>query len=219
MIPNGADLDIVKPAPRDNWVSQKHNLTDKFVVTYVGAHGRANHLIQLLDAAIILKEEDPQVLLMLVGDGMEKPMLKDKARQWGLDNVLFVDPVPKSVITDYLSASDVCTAVLKKVDTFKTVYPNKVFDYMAVARPVIIAIDGVARSLIQDAQAGIYTEPENANEFAQAVVKLKSDPALCEKYGRSGLRFVRKNFDRRVLADRYLDIIANKVITGQGSKC
>ena len=114
---------------------------------------------------------------------------------------------------DYIAASDVCTAVLKKVDTFKTVYPNKVFDYMSAARPVTIGIDGVARKLVEDADAGLYAEPENANEFAEIVLKLKNDPQLRKKFGQNGLRFVKHNYDRQALAGKYLDIIANKVIS------
>ena len=79
MIPNAADLDIITPGPRDNWVRDKHNLADKFVVTYVGAHGVANALVQLVRAARILKDRDPQVQIMLVGDGMEKPRLMQQA--------------------------------------------------------------------------------------------------------------------------------------------
>jgi len=211
MIPNGADLDVIKAGDSDSLVREKHNLRDKFVITYVGAHGRANCLIQLLEAAKLLKEHR-EIIIMLVGDGMEKPMLKEKSRQWKLDNVVFVDSVPKNVIVDYITASDVCTAVLKKVDTFKTVYPNKVFDYMSAAKPTIIGIDGVARKLVEDAGAGVYVEPENAAEFAQAVLELKDNPRLRRQYGESGLKFVRENFVRDALARKYLDILLNKVV-------
>jgi len=214
MIPNGADLDIIRPGGRDSWVREKHNLRDKFVVTYVGAHGKANCLIQLLEAAKLLKEH-PEIIIMLVGDGMEKPMLKEKARQWKLDNVVFVDSVPKVLIVDYIAASNVCTAVLKKVDTFKTVYPNKVFDYMSAYKPIIVAIDGVTRELIEDAKAGVYVEPENPQAFVEAVLKLKENRELCEIYGNNGLDFVRKNFDRHKLANKYMDILVNKVISGK----
>lgn len=210
-IPNGADLDIFKPGPINNWVRKKHNLGDSFVVTYVGAHGRANCLIQLLEAAKLFKEKDPDVRIMLVGDGMEKSMLKEKAREWNLSNVIFVDSVPKGVIVDYVAASNVCTAVLKKVETFKTVYPNKVFDYMSAKRPVILAIDGVARKLIEDANAGIYVEPENAEEFSDAVIKLKNDSSLIKMHAEDGYKFVVDNFDRSKLAGKYLKIIYDKV--------
>ena len=212
MIPNGADLDIFHPGQRDNWVREKHGLADKFVVTYVGAHGRANSLMQLIESAKILKDKDADVQIMLVGDGMEKAGLVAAAKAAKLENVTFVEPVSKAKIVDYVNASDACTAVLKKVDTFKTVYPNKVFDYMSAARPTIVGIDGVARKLVEDAKAGIYTEPENAEEFVAAVLKLKGDPELCKKYGKKGLSFVKKNFDRRVLADKYLGIITDQVV-------
>lgn len=211
MIPNGADLDIVTPGERNNWVREKHGLSDKFVVTYVGAHGIANHLLQVLETAKLLNDR-PDIVFMLVGDGMQKPMLKKKTAQWGLANVLFVDSVPKDTIVDYIAASDVCTAVLKKLDTFKTVYPNKLFDYMSAARPVIVAIDGVARKLIEDAKAGIYIEPENAKDFANAVLKLKKERQLCHKHGENGLSFVKQNFARDTLADNYMRIITNKVV-------
>lgn len=211
VIPNGADLDIFTPGERNNWVREKHGLGDKFVVTYVGAHGVANHLIQLLESARLLKD-NLDIVFMLVGDGMQKPMLKEKARQWQLEGVIFVDSVPKDTIVDYIRASNVCTAVLKKVDIFKTVYPNKVFDYMSAARPVIVAIDGAARKLIEDAGAGIYVEPENAEEFANAVLKLKDKPRLCNEYGENGLNFVKQKFARDILASRYMDILTSKVV-------
>lgn len=214
MIPNGADLDIIKPGPKDNWVRDGHGLGDKFIVTYIGAHGITNKLTQLIEAAGILKEKDPDVQVMLVGDGIRKPKLKEKAAELGLDNLTFVDSVPKSIIVDYIAAGDVCTAVLGKLELFKAVYPNKVFDYMAAAKPIIVAIDGVTRKLVEDANAGLYVEPESAKEFAEAVLKLKANPQLCNKYGENGLNFVKKNFDRQILAERYIDILQNKVSRG-----
>ena len=92
-------------------------------------------------------------------------------------------------------------------------YPNKVFDYMAAAKPIIIGIDGVARELIEDAGAGIYAEPENSEEFIKAIVTLKEASALCERYGQNGRSFVTKHFARDVLAKEYLDILPAKVVT------
>jgi glycosyltransferase involved in cell wall biosynthesis len=207
MIPNGADLDIIKPGPRDNWVRQKHNLNNKFVVTYVGAHGVANALMQLIEAAKILKRKDPQVQIVLVGDGMEKPRLLEAVKQFDLDNVTLIDPVPKSQISDYLSASDVCTAVLKKCDTFKTVYPNKVFDYMCAERPIIIGIDGVARKLVEDAKAGLYVEPEDPAAFVNAVETIKTDYENMKNLAVKAREFAVKNFSRISLSEKYLEII------------
>ncbi|GMU23984.1 MAG: glycosyltransferase WbuB [Phycisphaerae bacterium] len=213
-ITNAADLDIFRPGGRDNWVRQKHGLTGKFVVTYVGAHGVANHLVQLLEAARLLADR-PDIQLVLIGDGMQKPMLKQQAAQWGLSNVTFVDSVPKRAVVDYVVASDVCTAVLKRLDTFKTVYPNKVFDYMAAERPVILGIDGVARQLIERAGAGIFVPPEDAAAFAAAVRDLADDPERGRRYAESGLAFVRAHYSREKLANDYLGVLQRVVAAGE----
>lgn len=217
MIPNGADLDIVKPGTLENHVRDELGLQGKFIVAYLGGHGRANCLIQLIDAAEKLKAYD-DIRIMLIGDGMEKPMLKEEVQKRGIGNVVFVDWVSKEAVVDYINASNICTAVLKKIDTFKTVYPNKVFDYMSAKRPIILGIDGVARKLIEDAKAGIYVEPENAEEFANAVLRLKDDPELCRNFGEEGYKYVQQNFDRKILADKYIDIIKNKVLGNRKEK-
>lgn len=208
MIPNGADPDFFQPTDRNNHVREKLGLSDKFVVGYFGAHGRANHLNQLLDVAVSLKTQAPDVQLMFVGGGMEKDDLVDRAKRENLDNVTFVDPVPKSEVGDYVNATDVCTAVLLKNDTFKTVYPNKVFDYMCCERPIILGIDGVAKELVLNAQAGIFVEPENPQAFIDAVLKLKNDPALAETMAKSGRQFVLEKFTRENLAGKYLKIVS-----------
>jgi glycosyltransferase involved in cell wall biosynthesis len=206
MIPNGADLDLMWPGQLDNEVRARHGLSGKFVVTYVGAHGLANRVGQLLDAAEKLTDL-PDIVIMLVGDGMEKAMLIEQAKHRNLTNVLFVNSVSKSEISDYINASDVCTAVLLRNDAFKRVYPNKVFDYMCCERPIIIAIGGVARQLVESAQAGLYVEPENPEAFSQAVRQLRTQLDLRRQMGRNGRTFVEKYFDRGILAEKYLDVL------------
>lgn len=213
MIPNGADLDLLHPGPKENDVRRQFGLAGKFVVSYFGAHGRANRVGQILDAAEILKGSHPDVRFLLVGDGMEKPMLVADANRRGLDNVIFVDPVPKSQVDQYINASDICTAVLMKNDTFKTVYPNKVFDYMSCAKPVIVAIDGVARELISRSGAGLYAEPENVSAMCEAIVTINNAPVMAEEMGRSGRRYVIEKYDRKALAQRYLTVVSNLVAT------
>lgn len=211
MIPNGADLDIMRPGPKDNEVRRRLGLEGKFVVSYFGAHGCANRVGQLLDVAEDLQRSHPDVCIMLVGDGMEKPMLVDDAKRRGLDNVVFVDAVPKDQVSDYVNASDACTAVLMKNDTFKTVYPNKVFDYMSCKRPIIIAIDGVARKLVEDAGAGLYVEPENPGAFIDAVLALKGDRDRMAEMGESGYHYVRQHYSRKGMAEKYLAVLARLV--------
>jgi glycosyltransferase involved in cell wall biosynthesis len=201
-IPNGADLDIFQPGEKNNWVREKYNLKGKFVISYLGAHGVANHLDYILDVA---KEglDYKEIVFLFIGDGMERNRLLERAMKENITNVQFILSQPKSKISDFCNASDVCTAVLKKVETFKTVYPNKVFDYMSCAKPIIIGIDGLARQLVEESNSGYYVDPENIEEFKQTILKLYYDKKLCNELGENGYNYVKKHFSRESLAEKY----------------
>ncbi len=207
-IPNAADFSLSEELLQNfdvNSFRKEHDLQDRFVVTYVGAHGVANHLVQVLDTAELLK--DTNVLFLLIGDGMLKKELKEDAARRGLTNVRFIDSVPKKEVFKYILASEVGASVLKKVDTFKTVYSNKTFDYMSCKKPILMAIDGVSRQLVEDAKAGVYVEPENAEDFAQKIRFYLQNPEIVKQQGQNGYDYAKSNFDRNVLANKYLEAI------------
>jgi glycosyltransferase involved in cell wall biosynthesis len=137
---------------------------------------------------------------------MLKPRLIERAKKENLDNVIFLDPVPKEKISDYINAADVCTAILKKV--YNTTYPNKVFDYMSCAKPIILPIDGAVRELVvEKAGAGIFSEPENPEEFKKAILYFHNNRKEINKMGQKGYQFVKENFSREILAQKYLEIM------------
>src|SRR5690606_2595828 len=181
------------------------NLEGHFVITYVGAHGVANHLQQLIEAAKLLA--DTNVLFLFIGQGMEKQKLKDLAQASAVQNVRFIDPVPKAEVFKYILASEMGASVLKKVDTFKTVYSNKTFDYMSCKRPILMGIDGVSRALVEEAKAGSYVEPENKEAYNRIIRSYLHDPERLQQEGANGYAYARSNFDRNVLALRYLEHI------------
>lgn len=186
---------------------KEHDLEGKFVITYVGAHGVANHLEQVLDAGEALK--DTNVLFLLIGQGMEKERLKKMAAERKVTNVRFLDPVPKAEVFRYILASEMGASVLKRVDTFKTVYSNKTFDYMSCKKPILMAIDGVSRELLEDAGAGTYVEPENIDEYDRIIREYLANPARLATEGESGYAFAKENFDREILAKKYINHISN----------
>lgn len=210
MIPNAADFslseEILNNFNRDQF-RKENSLEGKFVITYVGAHGVANHLEQILDVGKLL--EDTNVLFLLIGQGMEKAKLMEKAKQMGVINVRFHDPVPKKEVFKFIIASDMGASVLKNVDTFKTVYSNKTFDYFSCKKPVLMGIDGVSRELVEKAKAGSYVEPENAEDYNRIIRMYMNDLERIEKEGENGYKFAKENFDRKVLAERYLNSISN----------
>lgn len=208
MIPNASDFSLSESLlnnfDREKFRSE-HGLTGKFVITYVGAHGVANHLQQVLEAGKVL--EDTNVLFLLIGQGMEKEKLKRLAGEMNVVNVRFIDSVPKAEVFKYILASEMGTSVLKRVDAFKTVYSNKTFDYMSCKTPILMAIDGVSRELVEVADAGTYVEPENISEYNRIIREYINNPERIKREGENGYQYARKNFDRTVLAEKYLNRI------------
>jgi glycosyltransferase involved in cell wall biosynthesis len=214
MIPNAADFslseELLQSFDRENF-RKKMDLDRKFVITYVGAHGVANHLQQILQAG--KKLEDTNLLFLLIGQGMEKENLKKMAIDLDVKNVRFIDAVPKKEVFKYILASEMGASVLKNVDAFKTVYSNKTFDYMSCKKPVLMAIDGVSRQLIQDAECGVYVEPENSEEYNRNIREYLHNPERLQREGNNGYNYAKINFDRIVLAEKYLKEI--KIKTGK----
>lgn len=203
-IPNAADFSLSEDLLQNfdtNDFRMQLGWDKKFVITYVGAHGVANHLDQVLDAAELLT--DTNVLFVLIGDGMSKKALIKNAQDRNLHNVLFLDPVQKREVFKYILASDMGASVLKKVDAFKTVYSNKTFDYMSCKKPILMAIDGVSRKLVEEADAGKYVEPENTNEYNRIIREYLNNPLLVQQHGLNGYNFAKNNFDRIALAKQY----------------
>jgi glycosyltransferase involved in cell wall biosynthesis len=208
LIPNAADFSLSEEIlktfdPID--FRKKNNLSDYFVITYVGAHGVANHLIQILDTAELLI--DTNVLFQLIGSGMQKQMLIDEAKKRNLSNIKFIDSVPKKEVFKYIIASDLGCSVLKRVDTFKTIYSNKTFDYMACKKPILLVIDGVSRELVEEADCGTFAEPERPEDIVAKIKMYLNNPQLIESQGKNGYEYAKLHFDREKLATKYLEYL------------
>jgi glycosyltransferase involved in cell wall biosynthesis len=215
IVPNGTDPLMFNPAlVDDRRFRETFGLEGKYVALYAGAHGMSNDLGILLEAAKILQFR-PEICIILVGDGKDKPALQSQAAGQGLQNVLFIAPIPKDEMPAVLAAADACIAILKPVEMYKTTYPNKVFDYMAAGKPVILAIDGVIRQVVEAANGGIAVQPGNPQALAQAILRLADDPSLARRMGEQGRAYVEAHFDRQDLAAQLMEIMLNMTLQRQ----
>ena len=205
LIPNGSDTTAFTPA---NTIQIRKELgwTDKFVLLYAGAHGMSNDLPVVLQAAKLIEKHD-DIKIAFIGDGKEKSNLITLAESLRLSNVEFLNPVPKNKIFEYLQASDICIAILKPIELYKTTYPNKVFDYMAAGKPIILAIDGVIREVVESADCGIFCEPGNPDAIANAVLEMHSNRNGLVKIGKRGKVYLEQNFNRMMIAKDFTDMI------------
>jgi glycosyltransferase involved in cell wall biosynthesis len=203
IIPNGTDTDMFSSQEDGRDIRRANKWEGKFIAIYAGAHGMSNDLSMLVAAASLLRDE-PDIVIVLVGDGKEKPALMKQVQEMSLENIQFLPPYTKQEMPGLLAAADTCIAVLKPVELYKTVYPNKVFDYMAAGKPVILAIDGVIREVVEEAQAGIFITPGNPDAMAEAIQRLALDPQARQAMGMRGRSYVERNFNREDLAAQLL---------------
>ena len=206
LVPNGADPAMFNPADTGETFRSLHHLTDKYVLLYAGAHGMSNDLGVLLDAAGLL-ENQPRIQVVLLGDGKEKANLQAQAAALDLNNVSFIASVPKEEMPGAMAAADACVAILKPIEAYKTTYPNKVFDYMGAGRPVVLAIDGVIRQVVEAAESGIFVQPGDPVALAEAVRRLAADPQRSREMGLNGRRYVETHFNRPLLAAKLAGIM------------
>jgi len=209
LVPNGADPQMFDPADSGLAFRSAHHLDHKFIVLYAGAHGLSNDLGVVLSAAKLLQDgrNNAEVVIILLGDGKEKPTLQEQAAGMSLGNVLFLPPVPKTEMPAALAAADACLAILKPLEEYKTTYPNKVFDYMAAGRPIVLAIDGVIRKVVEAAGCGIFALPGDPSALAEAIKNLASDPRRSRKMGLAGRKYLEEHFSRDQIAGKLLQVL------------
>ena len=209
VVENGVETDLFAPLPQPatNELRCELGVEGKFVVCYAGTMGMAHGLETLLDAASQLQQSNPDVQFLLIGEGAEKERIKALAESRGLVNVRFLDQQPRERMPAFISASDACLVLLRKNDVFKTVIPTKMLEFMSVARPVILAVEGQARQVLEEAGAGLAIEPENAGALAAAIIQLKTDRELGATLGRKGREYIVRHLSRAGTAEKYLAVL------------
>ena len=215
LVPNGADPRMFDPQADGSGFRKKHNLEGKFIALYAGAHGMSNDLGIVLQAAQRLQDH-PEIAIVLLGDGKEKPALMEQASEMRLSNLHFLPSIPKLQMPEALAAADACIAILKPIPLYATTYPNKVFDYMAAGRPVVLAIAGVICEVVQRVQAGIPVPPGDAEAMAQAILHLSQNRAEGKSMGQRGRSYIESNFDRAALANQLEKVMEETLSNRKG---
>jgi glycosyltransferase involved in cell wall biosynthesis len=214
-ISNGVDLDYWVPQACDTAFKKGLGLEDKFVVLYIGAHGISHALTRILECAGQLKEY-PEIQFVFVGDGAEKPTLIEYARRENLENVSFYKSVNKNQVSTFYALSDVCLVPLRDIPLFGAFIPSKIFEIMAMARPIIASLHGEAAEIINRSGGGIVVEPEDVAAIKKAILNLFENKKLRLDLGQNGHRFVRENYSRKMLADKYLSILEDAINSCKG---
>ena len=216
VVTNGVDLTRFHPVERDAALAQRFGLTGRFVAGYIGTHGMAHVLETVLEAAALMRAhpQGARVRFVLLGDGARKLALKATAARMGLDNVLFLDSVPKADMPRYWSLLDVAIIHLKKCDTFTKVIPSKLFECMGMGLPVLHGVAGESAQIVEREGVGLVLAPEDAQALCAGVLRLAQDPMLCQHLRARCLQAA-PHYDRTALARR-MWVVLKGVVGARG---
>jgi glycosyltransferase involved in cell wall biosynthesis len=196
-LPNGVDESIFSFKKQDNVRQQLQLAQDDFLIMYAGIIGLAQGLDVILDAAILLPAES-KIVYLLLGDGPEKSRLMQRVNDENITRVKFLELVSREVVPSYVDAVDVAVIPLKKMDLFLGAIPSKIFENLALAKPLLLSVDGEARRLfIDEGSAGLFIEPENSQMLAEKSLYLEANPDVVKTMGANGQSYVQKFFMRK----------------------
>jgi colanic acid biosynthesis glycosyl transferase WcaI len=205
VIPNWVDTDFLKPFSKDNPVSRKYGLHDKFVMMYSGTISISSNraLEKVLEAAAVLRE-DKNVVFVIVGEGLKGAELQKKADELGTDNVRFLPFQPYEDLPRLLASSDVLLVPLDKEKSQMSV-PSKLYNFLAAGRPVLglAPPDSEVAALIRGTRCGDVVSPDDVAGIREMVLRMKGDPNACRQMASNARRYVVDNFARKMITDRY----------------
>lgn len=208
VITNGVDLSRFAPRAKDAELTHQLRFDGKFVLGYVGTHGMAHGLGTVLHAADLVRSwpDGERFRFLLLGDGAEKQHLKALAADLHLDNVVFVDTVPKDQVVRYWSLLDVSIIHLRKTELFTSVIPSKLFECMGMGIPVLHGVGGESARIVNDEKVGSVFPSGDASALADSIRAANADPAALARM-RAACLDAAGRYDRRALALRMADVL------------
>ena len=200
IIRDSVDLDLIYPKESGDIFRQQNRLSrNDFVVLYSGSMGIKQGLVNVIEAARLLKEKAPHIKWVLVGDGELKPTIDSLVHQYRIEDEVRLLPLqPENAMADMFSAANLL--LLNQIRTVKdTVIPSKLLTYMAAGKPVLaaVSIDSQGAILLKEARGGIIVEPENPAELANAVYSCVQDSFTLLEMGQRNRVFSENHFDRK----------------------
>jgi len=203
VIENGVETDQFRACPPRRLPGTE----GRFVICYIGTMGIAHGLETLIASAERLQEVLPGAMFLLIGEGAEKERIEQLVSARGLTNICLLGQQPRESIPAYIAGVDLCLVMLRKTELFKTVIPTKLLEYMACEKPVIVAVDGQARGIVEAAGAGIFVEPQNSEALVEAIAALASDPDRRKAMGTNGRNYIVTYLSREKTAQKYLEVL------------
>ena len=212
LLPNGADLELFRPLPRENEIAAPYDFGDRLVVMYSGLLGIKHGLETVIDAAALLRDRE-DVVFFIRGEGPRREALEEQTRELGLDNVVFGGERPIAEVPYLLARADVCVTTLLPDPYLEKIVSVKIFEYLACEKPVVAGLRGEGARVIEESGGGIAIDPADARAMAGAIRELLDSPERRAEMGKAGRRYVEQHHSRAAIAAR-LEQLLDEVTTG-----
>ncbi len=205
-VPNFVRTDLVIKRAKNKKLLNDLNLVNKFIIGYAGNIGGAQGLKIVVDAAKIT-QLNTEITYLIIGDGVDRGGLEQEIQLYNLKNIVLHPPVNRDLVLEYLSIFDVTLIPLVKNELFRFTIPSKLYEAMASECPVILCVDGEARKILEKSNAGLYCEPENAQELAEKILWMYSHRSETIVMGESGRKYVIDNYDRKRTIQKFMKML------------
>jgi len=210
LIPNMADVDCFRPAPKEEHLEKKFEVQEKFVVTYAGAVGVANGLDYFLEIARASHKAGLPIQFFLCGEGAVLDRLKASAGHFGLENLTFVGFRNREGVRALLSVSDAAFVCYKNVPVLETGSPNKYFDGLAAGKLIVINFGGWIKKEIEENRCGIYVDPREPNDFVRKIRPFVEDKTRLLEYQEAARRLGMTTYSRDMLSAKFANLFIKR---------
>lgn len=197
---NSYDLSIIKSKDWNN----------KFKIMYIGALNPANNLLEVLKLANAMREFK-EIAFIIIGDGGERENLIKYKEKYNLNNVYIEQPISSKDVPMYLSQANICITNLKKIESFKLVRPNKLFQYMAMSKLIISGIEGEFERILDEAQAGYTVDFSRIDDVKELIINLYNDPSIIDEKGKNGRLYIEEHGNRESIINNFCKLIKDTI--------
>ena len=205
IIENGFNFDsTLKPSKSIQTVKEKYNITNNnFTVSYIGTIGMSHGIEIVIEAAQLIKD----VNFLIIGEGAQKKSLQEIAKVKKITNILFIDNIDWQEIVNINQVISANLIHLRNLELFKTVIPSKIFESMALKKPILAGLIGESLDIIKQSKSGLEVKPEDPNSLVEKILQMKNNKNLCDQLANNGFNLVQDRYNRKTLAQKMIERI------------
>ena len=205
IIENGFNFDsTLKPSKSIQTVKEKYNITNNnFTVSYIGTIGMSHGIEIVIEAAQLIKD----VNFLIIGEGAQKKSLQEIAKVKKITNILFIDNIDWQEIVNINQVISANLIHLRNLELFKTVIPSKIFESMALKKPILAGLIGESLDIIKQSKSGLEVKPEDPNSLVEKILQMKNNKHLRDQLANNGFNLVQDRYNRKTLAQKMIERI------------